>query len=72
MSLKNSKPMSENPLPFMLRRKQLADLLGVSAATIDKARLSGHFPAPIKLGSRAIGWRASDIMEWLDKQAIGR
>jgi prophage regulatory protein len=26
----------------------------------------GSFPKPVSLGARAIGWRKSDIQNWLD------
>lgn len=25
----------------------------------------GEFPAPVKLGARAVGWRRSDVEAWL-------
>ncbi|MBY6203178.1 AlpA family phage regulatory protein [Maritalea mobilis] len=27
-----------------------------------------EFPAPVKLGSRAVGWRRSDIEAWLESR----
>lgn len=26
---------------------------------------AGRFPAPVKLGARAVGWRRSDVEAWL-------
>jgi len=28
----------------------------------------GEFPAPVKLGARAVGWRRSDIEAWLESR----
>jgi len=28
----------------------------------------GAFPRPVKLGKRAVGWRASDITAWLESR----
>jgi prophage regulatory protein len=29
----------------------------------------GTFPKPVKLGKRAVGWRASDIAAWLESRS---
>ena len=30
------------------------------------------FPPPIKLGSRAVGWRKSDVLKWLQERPEAR
>jgi prophage regulatory protein len=30
---------------------------------------AGRFPPPVKLGHRAVGWRASDVLDWLDSRS---
>ena len=47
------------------RRIDLEKKLGISRSTIYAWLKAGTFPPPIKLGQRAIGWRASDIEAWL-------
>lgn len=47
------------------RRIDLEKRLGISRSTIYAWLKAGTFPPPIKLGQRAIGWRASDIEAWL-------
>lgn len=49
-----------------LRRKQLENQLNLSRSSIYKMIADGTFPKPIKLGRRAVGWRAEDVQEWLD------
>jgi prophage regulatory protein len=48
-------------------RKQPAVLKfsGMSISALRCAILRGDFPAPVKLGPRAVGWRESDLQRWL-------
>ena len=50
----------------VLRRKQLEKQLNLSRSSIYKMIADGTFPKPIRLGRRAVGWRAEDVQEWLD------
>lgn len=50
----------------VLRKAQVASLLGVSNATLDRIRLAGKgFPAPLYLSVQAVGWPLADIENWL-------
>ena len=31
----------------------------------------GEFPAPIRIGRRAVAWRLSDIESWVERRARG-
>ena len=53
-------------VPKILRRNQLEANLGISRSTIYQMMASGEFPKPLKIGRRAVGWRAEDIEKWLD------
>ena len=52
-------------LTQILRRRQLEEQLGLSRSSIYKMVADGLFPKPIKLGSRAVGWRADEVENWL-------
>jgi prophage regulatory protein len=52
----------------LYRTKELTELLGISRSTLYNWTLSGHFPKPIKLGSRAIAWSESDVQDWIYSQ----
>jgi prophage regulatory protein len=52
----------------LYRTKELTELLGISRSTLYNWTLSGHFPKPIKLGSRAIAWSESDVQDWITSQ----
>ncbi|CAE6825355.1 AlpA family phage regulatory protein [Paraburkholderia sp. 1N] len=45
----------------ILRRKQVEREVGLSRSTIYQRIKDGTFPRPIRLGARAVGWRAGDI-----------
>lgn len=43
-------------------------VLGITSMSITALRYAiqrGEFPAPVKIGPRAVGWRESDIRRWL-------
>lgn len=52
-------------LTQILRRRQLEEKLGLSRSSIYQMVADGLFPKPIKLGRRAVGWRADEIENWL-------
>lgn len=39
---------------------------GVSRTTIYEWVKKGQFPKPVKIGGRAIAWRASDLNQWAE------
>ena len=50
---------------IIIRRARLPAILGISMATIDRLRVAGDFPKPIRLGEQAIGFTKTSIDEWL-------
>lgn len=48
----------------VIRRRELESVIGLSRSTIYAMMATGEFPRPIKLGSRAVGWRLDDIDQW--------
>lgn len=84
-SAKKDNPKNEKkvvmPPPGRTRLIRLPEVLGrvgLSRTTVYDSVSKGRFPAPVKLGSRSVAWRESDVDEWIDKrvsrsiQAIGR
>ena len=53
----------------ILRRKDVEKMVGLSRSTIYKLMNQGSFPKAIRLGPRAVGWRISDIENWINQQA---
>ena len=49
----------------VIRLEEVCELVGLARSTIYARVSAGGFPAPIRLGSRSVGWRLSDIDAWL-------
>jgi prophage regulatory protein len=43
--------------------------VGLCRSTIYRMERRGDFPKRIKITSRRVGWRASEVSEWLDSRA---
>lgn len=56
----------------ILRRPQVETRTGLSRSTIYARIQEGTFPSPIPLGARAVGWLASDIDAWIERQVATR
>jgi prophage regulatory protein len=51
----------------ILRIPQVIEMTGLKKTTIYLLVKEGKFPKPSKIGRRAIGWKYSDVKEWLEK-----
>ena len=49
----------------ILRRNDLLELLGLSRSTLYNMIRAGRFPAPMRIGQRAVGWREATVKDWL-------
>ena len=52
----------------IMRIAEVLVLTGLSRATLYRLVDSGDFPQPVRLGgpeSRAVGWRLSEVQEWI-------
>lgn len=47
------------------RKPRVLEAIGMKNTWLHEAVKSGDFPAPIRLGARAVGWRRSDVEAWL-------
>jgi prophage regulatory protein len=54
----------------VLRVQAVIDKSGLGRSTIYAMIKADRFPAPIKLGHRAVGWLEDDIDLWLNVRAI--
>jgi len=52
----------------LLRRPEVQARTGLSRSTIYDWMKRGEFPQPVKLGTRLVAWRESDITGWLDSR----
>ncbi len=49
----------------ILRKPRVLAAIGMGNTWLHEAVKRGYFPAPVKLGVRAVGWRRSDVEGWL-------
>lgn len=49
---------------YLLPRKTVEKLSGLSRATIYRLIKSGKFPRPLSIGTGAVRWRQSDVIAW--------
>ncbi len=54
----------------LLRRREVEKIAGMSRSTIYRLMQEGEFPRPVKVGSAAVRWRASDITLWLESRPV--
>jgi prophage regulatory protein len=52
----------------ILRLPDVVDRVGFSRSTIYDFVSKGRFPAPVRIGVRAVGWLDTDINDWIDQQ----
>ena len=49
----------------VLDARQSAELIGVSIATFRRLGWAGKLPPSIQVSDRRLGWRVSDLRQWL-------
>lgn len=54
----------------IMRLPEVKRLTGLSRTTIYQMMITREFPQSLKLGHRAVGWRYSDLQEWLDQRVV--
>lgn len=57
---------------LVLRKREVCKLLGISLATLDRRRVQGDFPPPIKLGEQAVGWPMASVQAWIDSRPMAQ
>lgn len=64
--VESSEIKKRDPLSIV-RPKELCEMLSISVATLYRWISEDKFPKKVKLGPSAVGWRYSDIEEWLNE-----
>ena len=52
----------------LIKRKDVERLTTLSRSTIYDKMSKGTFPRPVRLGERAVAWRESDVIAWLERR----
>ena len=50
----------------VIRRNEVLKLVPISVSGLYQKISDGNFPRPIKLGLRAVGWKKSDVLKYLE------
>lgn len=56
----------------ILREPEVIHRTGLSHSTIWRLMAKAEFPACVQLTAHSIGWRESDIDEWIESRPVGR
>ena len=56
----------------ILRRETVSELVGVGRSTLYEMMRQGRFPRPVHINSRAVGWVASEIEDWIEARRAER
>jgi prophage regulatory protein len=57
--------MNEMVDSLILREPEVVIMVRLSPATIRRRVQDGSFPAPVRLGPKAKGWRRDDLVAWV-------
>jgi excisionase family DNA binding protein len=64
-------PTTSNPRT-LLTTAEAADYLGITTGTLEQWRSAGRHNVPfIRLGSRTVRYRVSDLEKWLESRLVG-
>ena len=50
----------------IMRLPEVIQYTKLGKSTIYRGLSKGTFPSPLRLGPRAVGWRARDVYDWLE------
>ncbi|MDE2783784.1 MAG: AlpA family phage regulatory protein [Gemmatimonadota bacterium] len=59
---------TEVSFPRLMRRSEVEEAVGLSTATLYRQMSTGSFPRPVRVGSRSVRWRATDVLAWLESR----
>ncbi|MHA3977425.1 helix-turn-helix transcriptional regulator [Halovulum sp. GXIMD14794] len=56
-----------NPL---YKRPEVEQRTGLSRSSIYEKMRLGEFPRPVRIGKRAVAWRADDVDGWIESREV--
>ena len=64
---KVAEPTTDTNFPErIIRTKELLEITGLSRTTIWRMEKAGTFPKRVNLGEASVGWRYSEVSEWIE------
>ena len=61
-------PEGAEPMPRLMRLPDILEMTGLARSTVYRMVAEHKFPAPVKLATRAVGWRRDDVLHWFDER----
>jgi prophage regulatory protein len=58
------------PVDPIMRLPAVVEAVGLRRSRLYSLIASGDFPPPVRLSTRAVGWRASSIQKWIESRAL--
>ena len=52
----------------LLNVREVTELIGVSKSTLHRMVSANRFPRPIRVGLRAVRWRLSEVLAWMESR----
>ncbi|NQY87197.1 MAG: AlpA family phage regulatory protein [Colwellia sp.] len=70
--LQNTKNLNAfNPIDRFVREAECKLITGISRTRRWELEKEGKFPKRIKLSERAVAWRLSSLMQWMEERCNG-
>lgn len=54
--------------PRLMRRPEVLARIGLSSSTLYEMTAAGEFPAPIRIGRKAVAWLESEVDAWIEER----
>ena len=58
--------MDLEPETEVIRRYEVLKLVPISVSGLYQKISDGQFPRPVKLGLRAVGWKKTEVLQYLE------
>ena len=55
---------------YLIDRTEVEKRVGLTRSSIYDAMRKGKFPVPLRVGPKAVRWRASEIEAWVDSRPL--
>jgi len=69
--LQNTSPhVPQQDIDYLLQRKAVEQMSGLSRATIYRLIKLGKFPRPLSIGTGSVRWRQSDVIAWQQSLSV--
>ena len=59
-------------MSHLLRLPQVLERTGLSRSSLYEKIAAREFPAPVKIGARAVAWVSSEVAAWIESRPSAR